>query len=183
MPLAFTISLLSWGTLEFPKGYAKAGTTQQTLDNIKWGADWLVKAVGTSTNGSSNSSGIIYQTGNLTTDMTVSPSFSTRCLGDEREPITGHVAIWQLTAAVCKCPNAIASTGLLRQCQMACAHRAWHMQLQHRAPSLVGMGRPADSLIPVLSMFARWKLQPKYLLGEPAAESGMRYRTGSAQSP
>ena len=23
MPLAFTISLLSWGTLEFPKGYAK----------------------------------------------------------------------------------------------------------------------------------------------------------------
>ena len=46
MPLAFTISLLSWGTLEFPKGYAKAGTQQQTLDNIKWGADWLVKAVG-----------------------------------------------------------------------------------------------------------------------------------------
>ena len=71
MPLAFTISLLSWGTLEFPKGYAKAGTQQQTLDNIKWGADWLVKAVGASTNGSSNSSGIVYQTGNLTTDQTV----------------------------------------------------------------------------------------------------------------
>ena len=73
MPLAFTISLLSWGTLEFPQGYTKAGTNQATLNNIKWGADWLVKAVGPSINGSSNSSGIVYQTGNLTTDQLVRP--------------------------------------------------------------------------------------------------------------
>ena len=29
MPLAFTMSLLAWGVMEFPKGYAAAGTTQQ----------------------------------------------------------------------------------------------------------------------------------------------------------
>ena len=154
MPLAFTISLLSWGTLEFPKGYAKAGTTQQTLDNIKWGADWLVKAVGTSTNGSSNSSGIIYQTGNLTTDMTVSTSHYTWCWGDECDPFTGHAGAWQLKAAVMQMslcsgiqwPSAAVPDGLRTQ---GMAHAAAALP-QHRAPSLVGMGQPADSLIPVL---------------------------------
>lgn len=43
MPLAFSMSLLAWGVIEFPTGYKAAGTTSQTLDSIKWGADWLVE--------------------------------------------------------------------------------------------------------------------------------------------
>ena len=45
MPTAFTIGMMAWGLLAFPDGYRKADATQQTLENIKWGADWLA-AVG-----------------------------------------------------------------------------------------------------------------------------------------
>lgn len=72
MPTAFTVSMLAWGLLSFPDGYQKADATADTLSSIKWGADWLVKAIGQGTNGTSNSSTIVYQLGNWTTDQLVS---------------------------------------------------------------------------------------------------------------
>ena len=72
MPLAFSVSLLAWGLTEFPNGYKAAGTTSQTLDNIKWGADWLVEAsTAAASNGSANTSSIIYQVGNYSVDADV----------------------------------------------------------------------------------------------------------------
>ena len=53
----------------------------QTLDNIKWGADWLVEAsTAASSNGSSNASSLIYQVGNLTTDQKVCHALRHRAL-------------------------------------------------------------------------------------------------------
>ena len=73
MPTAFTVAMLSWGLLAFPEGYTKAGATTETLSGIKWGADWLVQTMGEGANGTSNSTSIVYQMGNWTTDQLVSP--------------------------------------------------------------------------------------------------------------
>jgi hypothetical protein len=35
MPTAFTVSLMSWGFLSFPPGYAQANATLDTLSSIK----------------------------------------------------------------------------------------------------------------------------------------------------
>lgn len=43
VPTAFTVAMWSWGVLTFTEGYRKSGSTSDALDNIKWGADWLVK--------------------------------------------------------------------------------------------------------------------------------------------
>ena len=48
----------------FPSGFSAAGATEDTLANIQWGTDWLLKTVN---NGSANSA-IVYQVGNLTTE-------------------------------------------------------------------------------------------------------------------
>ena len=80
MPTAFTVAMLSWGLLAFPDGYQKAGATSEALNGSKWGADWLVKAGGEGTNGTSNSSGIVYQLGNWTTDQLVSSPLTLICL-------------------------------------------------------------------------------------------------------
>ena len=43
-PLAFTISLLAWDVVEFGSNLRTAGQLQNTLNNIRWGTDYLLKA-------------------------------------------------------------------------------------------------------------------------------------------
>ena len=47
LPLAYTLSTLSWGGLAFSRGYAAAGQTEELLEAVKWGTDYLLKAQGT----------------------------------------------------------------------------------------------------------------------------------------
>ncbi|KAL0302009.1 UNVERIFIED_CONTAM: Endoglucanase 11 [Sesamum radiatum] len=44
LPMAYTITLLSWGVLEFEDQIAAAGELQHALQAIKWGTDYLIKA-------------------------------------------------------------------------------------------------------------------------------------------
>ncbi|PSC71377.1 Endoglucanase A [Micractinium conductrix] len=41
-PLATSLAFLAWGALEFPQGYAAAGATEAALDNLRWGAAFLM---------------------------------------------------------------------------------------------------------------------------------------------
>ncbi|XP_077863410.1 endoglucanase E-4-like [Saccoglossus kowalevskii] len=43
-PMAFSVAVLSWGYLEFKDAYEEAGETQNMLDCIRWGTDFLLKA-------------------------------------------------------------------------------------------------------------------------------------------
>lgn len=43
MPTAFTVSMLAWGALAFPRGYQKAGQLPQLLQTVRWGSDYLMK--------------------------------------------------------------------------------------------------------------------------------------------
>ncbi|KAG1339079.1 Endoglucanase 13 [Cocos nucifera] len=43
-PMAFTITLLSWSTLQFQSQLSANGELQNALDAIKWGTDYLIKA-------------------------------------------------------------------------------------------------------------------------------------------
>ena len=42
-PMAFTVTNLAWGMLEFPLGYTVAGETGNMQDSLKWGLDYLLK--------------------------------------------------------------------------------------------------------------------------------------------
>ncbi|CAM0951257.1 unnamed protein product [Alopecurus aequalis] len=44
LPMAFTVTMLSWGAIEFSADIAAAGEWQHTLEAIKWGTDYFVKA-------------------------------------------------------------------------------------------------------------------------------------------
>ena len=44
LPLASTLSSLAWGGLAFSEGYAIAGQTDELLDTVRWGTDYLLKA-------------------------------------------------------------------------------------------------------------------------------------------
>ncbi|AQK68595.1 Endoglucanase 5 precursor [Zea mays] len=44
LPMAFTVTLLSWGVLEYGGGVAGAGELAHALQAIKWGTDYFVKA-------------------------------------------------------------------------------------------------------------------------------------------
>ncbi|XP_024515813.1 endoglucanase 6 isoform X2 [Selaginella moellendorffii] len=44
LPMAFTITMMSWSAIEFHKQLQSSGQLGYTLDAIKWGADYLVKA-------------------------------------------------------------------------------------------------------------------------------------------
>lgn len=44
LPLASTLSTLAWGGLAFSEGYAIAGQTDELLDTVRWGTDYLLKA-------------------------------------------------------------------------------------------------------------------------------------------
>lgn len=43
-PMASAMTLLSWGGIEYPKGYARSGQWNQLLQTVRWGTDWLMKA-------------------------------------------------------------------------------------------------------------------------------------------
>ena len=60
VPMAFTTSLLAWGMLAFPSGYAAANQTHAGQQSVRWGADYLLKTlIANSTGG--NVSSIVYQ--------------------------------------------------------------------------------------------------------------------------
>ena len=48
----------------FPNGFGAANAVAETKANIRWGTDFLLKAV----NNGANNSAIVYQVGNLTTE-------------------------------------------------------------------------------------------------------------------
>ncbi|KAL1917249.1 uncharacterized protein VTP21DRAFT_4905 [Calcarisporiella thermophila] len=43
-PLAYTLSIVSWGAIENWQGYVLSKQTDQLRDMLKWGTDWLIKA-------------------------------------------------------------------------------------------------------------------------------------------
>lgn len=44
LPMAFTVTMLSWGIIEFGDHIAKAGELEHALEAIKWGTDYFIKA-------------------------------------------------------------------------------------------------------------------------------------------
>ncbi len=44
LPMAYSMSMLAWGAVQFKDAYAKSGQLTTILDAIKWGADFIVKA-------------------------------------------------------------------------------------------------------------------------------------------
>ncbi|CAN1149603.1 Endoglucanase 11 [Linum perenne] len=44
LPMAFTITMLSWGVIEYGKDIAALGEYQHALEAIKWGTDYFIKA-------------------------------------------------------------------------------------------------------------------------------------------
>lgn len=45
-PTAFTITQLSWGVVEFSKGYEKVHELREALDAIRWGTEYLLNCIG-----------------------------------------------------------------------------------------------------------------------------------------
>ncbi|CAD5173862.1 unnamed protein product [Musa acuminata subsp. malaccensis] len=44
LPMAFTITMLSWSMVEYGDGVAEAGELKHALEAIKWGTDYFIKA-------------------------------------------------------------------------------------------------------------------------------------------
>ncbi|XP_058746726.1 endoglucanase 11-like [Vicia villosa] len=44
LPMAFTITLLSWAAIEYGEKIASAGEYAHTMESIKWGTDYFIKA-------------------------------------------------------------------------------------------------------------------------------------------
>jgi hypothetical protein len=44
LPMASSLTLLSWGVLEYRDAYEKSGQLEPMLDELRWAADWFVKA-------------------------------------------------------------------------------------------------------------------------------------------
>ncbi|RRT66192.1 hypothetical protein B296_00031206 [Ensete ventricosum] len=44
LPMAFTITMLSWSLVEYRDGVAAAGELKNALEAIKWGTDYFIKA-------------------------------------------------------------------------------------------------------------------------------------------
>ncbi|KAL6619561.1 hypothetical protein ACP70R_034700 [Stipagrostis hirtigluma subsp. patula] len=44
LPMAFTVTMMSWGILEYGKQMAAAGELQNAMDAVKWGTDYFIKA-------------------------------------------------------------------------------------------------------------------------------------------
>ena len=45
MPMAWTTSLLAWSLLSTPGSYNTANATARTLNQLQWGADYLMKTI------------------------------------------------------------------------------------------------------------------------------------------
>ncbi|GJM94886.1 hypothetical protein PR202_ga11569 [Eleusine coracana subsp. coracana] len=44
LPMAFTVTMMSWGILEYGKQMSAAGELQNAMDAVKWGTDYFIKA-------------------------------------------------------------------------------------------------------------------------------------------
>ncbi|KAL2316994.1 hypothetical protein Fmac_030870 [Flemingia macrophylla] len=44
LPMAFTITMLSWGAIEYRQQIEEAGELEHTMEAIKWGTDYFIKA-------------------------------------------------------------------------------------------------------------------------------------------
>lgn len=44
MPMAHALAVTSWGLLQFPDAHDKAGTLAASLEHVKWGAEYFIKA-------------------------------------------------------------------------------------------------------------------------------------------
>ena len=44
LPMAFTVTMLAWGAIDFADDVAAAGEWGHTLEAIKWGTDYFIKA-------------------------------------------------------------------------------------------------------------------------------------------
>ncbi|CAL4903442.1 unnamed protein product [Urochloa decumbens] len=44
LPMAFTVTMMSWGILEYGKQMASAGELRNAMDAVKWGTDYFMKA-------------------------------------------------------------------------------------------------------------------------------------------
>lgn len=44
LPMAFTVTMLSWGVIEYGQQIVGAGEYHHSLEAIKWGTDYFVKA-------------------------------------------------------------------------------------------------------------------------------------------
>ncbi|KAK4279143.1 hypothetical protein QN277_016894 [Acacia crassicarpa] len=44
LPMAFTVTMLSWGAREYREQIAEAGELEHTMEAIKWGTDYFIKA-------------------------------------------------------------------------------------------------------------------------------------------
>jgi hypothetical protein len=44
LPMAFTVTMLSWGAIEYLQEIEGAGELQHTMEAIKWGTDYFIKA-------------------------------------------------------------------------------------------------------------------------------------------
>lgn len=44
LPMAFTVTMLSWGAAEYGEEMVAAGEERHVLEAIKWGTDYFVKA-------------------------------------------------------------------------------------------------------------------------------------------
>ena len=53
-PMAASMTMLSWGVVEYRDGYQNSGQLDEALDAIKWGTDWLLNAHETTTDSSGN---------------------------------------------------------------------------------------------------------------------------------
>jgi hypothetical protein len=43
-PMATSMTMLAWSLVEFSKGYAAAGALNSATSQLKWGADYLIRA-------------------------------------------------------------------------------------------------------------------------------------------
>jgi endoglucanase len=66
LPLASTLATLSWGGIEFADGYALSGQTDELLDAVRWGTDYLLKAH--AVDGAGNTRFFVAQVGNVSAD-------------------------------------------------------------------------------------------------------------------
>lgn len=44
LPMAFTVTMLSWGVIEYRNEIGSAGELEHALEAIKWGTDYFIKA-------------------------------------------------------------------------------------------------------------------------------------------
>jgi len=44
LPMAFTITMMSWSIIEYGKQIAAGGELGHAMDAVKWGTDYLIKA-------------------------------------------------------------------------------------------------------------------------------------------